>query len=169
MRRISNFLVLLPLSKQTTEFRNHILKRQINKSLITKKDWLFGGKTRAGTVGTFSCKAAETDWGGQQEGQPFKTLGPHISPIVVNWTTQVHNKTDVVALIIHSFIFEDGLDILLLIFSTPLTTPIVSLSFSPPPPPHFLSILHIYPPFKTTCLSSSVYLYYCYFPTMQDR
>lgn len=42
--------------------------------------------------------------GVKQAGQPFNTLGPHISPIVVSWTTHVHSRIVVEARIIQSFI-----------------------------------------------------------------
>jgi hypothetical protein len=106
-----------------------------------------GGRTRSGTNGTLRALLTEES-PEKQEGQPFKTLGPHISPNAVNCTTQVQSKTDVVARIIHSFILD--LDIELLSFSTLLSPiafkPISLLSsslYSQLFLSLFLSILHI--------------------------
>jgi hypothetical protein len=45
--------------------------------------------------------------GVKQEGHPFKTRGPHVSPIAVSCTTHVHRRTVVLARNIHTFIIFD--------------------------------------------------------------
>jgi len=83
-----------------------------NKAMKATKEeiinyyWLLGGST----TGVEDGNSVSADSYVKHEGHPFKTLGPHMSPNAVNWTTQVHSNTDVVARIIHSFILDDLAD-----------------------------------------------------------
>lgn len=43
----------------------------------------------------------------KQEGHPFRTRGPHVSPMAVSCTTQVHRRMVVLARNIHTFIIFD--------------------------------------------------------------
>jgi hypothetical protein len=109
----------------------HNLVKQINKIkykelhhharfLFTKnffqKNSLLGGNTSFSATNEAPPPSVEsalelTGKGGidgvKQEGHPFKTRGPHVSPIAVSCTTQVHRRIVVLARNIHTFIIFD--------------------------------------------------------------
>lgn len=100
---------------------------------------LFGGRTLAGTSDDDLTASTAADSWERQGGQPFKTLGPQVSPNIVNWTKQIHISTDVVILIIHNFILDLD-DIELFSFSKRLSAKAVTFSPIMPkfPHPYFL-------------------------------